>query len=143
MMKANAMPALKAAVKGNASTLSIPREVVRKHLSTAESCLLAEVTVQRPTGALQTREFDVIVGAPPEVTDVDADSPYYAGTLAIFGHMHHGMPESLTFAVPLPKKPAAFHGLEAAQVPVNIRVVATRARDIAPLLKAVTVRVMQ
>jgi tyrosinase len=134
---------LKAIVKGNASTLAIPREVVRKHLSGAESCLMAEVTVQRPSGSSHTRELDVIVGAPDGVTQVDADSPYYAGTMAFFGHMHHAMSEEVTFAVPLPKKPTAFHSLEAAQVSINIRVVPAYAHEMATLLKAVTLRVMQ
>jgi tyrosinase len=140
-LKGHPMLSLKATVKGNASTLSVPREVMRTHLSRAESCLLAEVTVQRPSST--TRELDVIVGAPAGVTQVEADSPYYAGTMAFFGHMHHAMSEEVTFAVPLPKKPTLFHSLEAAQVPVDIRVIPAHAHGTPPVLKAVTLRVMQ
>ena len=95
-----------------------------------------------------TREFDVIVGAPEGVTKVDADSPYYAGTIAFFGFMRHGMmdhdmAESATFAVPLPKRREAFKGLEAAQVSVSIRVVPTQGKGKPTPLKGVAVRSVQ
>jgi len=115
---------------------------VQKHLSGAESCLMAEVTVQTPTGSSPTREFDVIVGAPEGVTKVEADSPYYAGTIAFFGHMHHAG-ATTTFAVPLPKKRTIFRNLEATNVAVNIRVIPAHAGGTPTPLKSVTVRVMQ
>ena len=39
----------------------------------------------------KSSEFDVMVGA-PDVTQVSADSPYYAGTIAFFGSMMHRCP---------------------------------------------------
>ncbi|HEV7486715.1 MAG TPA: tyrosinase family protein [Thermoanaerobaculia bacterium] len=140
-LKSHAMQSLKATVKENASSLTVPRDVVRKHLSGAESCLMAEVTVESPSGSSPTREFDVIVGAPEGVTQVEADSPYYAGTIAFFGHMHHA--GLATFAVPLPKKRTIFRNLEATNVTVNIRVIPAHAGETPTALKAVTVRVMQ
>jgi tyrosinase len=141
-LKSHPMLSLKGVVTGNASTLAVPRDVVRNHLSGAEPCLMAEVTVKRPSGSSPTREFDVIVGAPENVTHVEPGSPYYAGTMALFGHMHHAMSEEVTFAVPLPKKAAAFHNLQAAQVSVNIRVVPAHAGQAGTPLDAVTIRVM-
>jgi tyrosinase len=139
----HAVSTLKAGVKANVAAFTLPREVVKKHLSAAESCLFAEVTVQRPSGSAASREFDVIVGAPESVTQVEADSPYYAGTLAFFGHAHHGMGEEVTFSVPLPKKPTIFRNLQAAAVSIVIRVIPAHPKGTATPLKAVTVRVMQ
>ena len=133
--------ALKAEVKGHAASLTVPREAVQEHLSAAEPTLVAAVTVQRPTSS-SSREFDVIVGAPAGVTEVNADSPYYAGTIAFFGPTMSGMGMSpdATFAVPLPQKREAFHNLAAANVSVNIRVVPAHVHGRATALKAVSVR---
>jgi tyrosinase len=144
-LKSHARLSLKAEVKGHTATLAVPREAVNEHLASAAATLIAEVTVQRPSAASFTREFDVIVGAPADVTHVEADSPYYAGTIAFFGHMSHPMEmaEDASFAVPLPKRPEAFHNLEAAQVSVNIRVVPAQPRGKPTPLKAVSVRSVQ
>jgi len=79
------------------------------------------------------------------VTQVGADSPYYAGTIAFFGSMMSGMKMShdATFAVPLPKRPAAFRtlALGAAQnARVEIRVVPSNGQGgPAPVLKSFSV----
>jgi tyrosinase len=136
---------LKAEVKGHTASVAISREAVNEHLSSSGSSLIVQVTVQRPSPSSFTREFDVIVGAPPDVMQVDADSPYYAGTIAFFGHMNHTMEmvEEATFAVPLPKRREAFGSLAAAQVSLNIRVVPAQARGKSTALKAVSVRSVQ
>jgi len=80
------------------------------------------------------------------VTQVDAGSPYYAGTIAFFGNMMHmhQMPLDATVAVPLPKAPQAFHNLgAAANASVNIRVVPSQPHgEKPPLLKSVSVRAL-
>ena len=55
---------------------------------------MAEVTLPWANAMSAAREFDVLVGAPPDVMRVGADSPYYAGTSAFFGNMMQmkGMP---------------------------------------------------
>jgi tyrosinase len=146
--KPSAKVSVKGEVKGRTGSVSVPRAAVNEHLASEAPTLMAEVTVQRPSPFSVTREFDVIVGAPEGVTQVDADSPFFAGTIAFFGFMRHGMmdmemAESATFAVPLPKRREAFKGLEAAQVSVNIRVVPTQGKGKATPLKAVAVRSVQ
>jgi len=145
LLKLPAKPLMKGEMKGHAASISVPRATVNEHLASAALSLIAEVTVQRPSPSSSTREFDVIVGAPAGVTQVDADSPYYAGTIAFFGHMNHAMAmgEEATFAVPLPKRPEAFHNLLAAQVSVDIRVVPSHGHGKATTLRAVSVRSMQ
>jgi tyrosinase len=143
LLKSHARLLLKGEMNGHTGSIAVPRAAVNEHLSSAAAAsLIAEVTVQRPSASSFTREFDVIVGAPAGVTQVDADSPYYAGTIAFFGHMSHVMSEDATFAVPLPKRRAVFHNLEAAQVSVNIRVVPAQAHGKATTLKAVSIRAM-
>ena len=129
-------------MKGNAATVTLPAGEVTNHLTDAQEALIALVTLPRPDAASSNRDFDVLVGAPPEVNQVGADSPYYAGTVAFFGGMMHmrGMSSDATFLVPLPKRKEAFRGLtaEAKSVAVNIRVVPSGGG--ASVLKAATVR---
>jgi tyrosinase len=141
-------PLVRGVVKGNTATLAVPAEAVREHLAAAGGAsLVAEVTLPHPSASSVEREFDVLVNAPAGVTEVGADSPYYAGTIAFFGKMMgmEGMAMDATFAVPLPKAPQAFRGLTAAanNTAVNIRIIPTqrRARR-APALKAVSVRAL-
>jgi tyrosinase len=142
-----AKPPLRGVVKGNTASVGVPTAAIKNHLAAPlGASLIAEVTLPRPSGTSSAREFDVIVGAPANVTQVDADSPFYAGTIAFFGnmtHMHH-MPADATFAVPLPKAPQAFHNLEAATTAsVNIRVVPSHPHgEKPPLLKSVLVRAL-
>jgi tyrosinase len=121
------MAAVRGLMKGNAASVMLSKGAVNTHLTEdAPATLIALVTVPRPTAGSPGREFDVLVGAPDGVNQVGTDSPYYAGTAAFFGGMHHmaGMTEDATFLVPLPKHKEAFKGLgAAANVAVSIRVV--------------------
>ena len=89
------------------------------------------------------REFDVLVNAPANVTQVSADSPYYVGTIALFGPTMPRMKMSTdtSFAVPLPKTLQAFTALdEANNATLHIRVVPSqRQGGPSPALKAVSV----
>jgi tyrosinase len=129
LLTKHAKVSVKGEMKGRTASLAVPRAAMNEHLEGAAPTLIAAVTVQRPSQTSAAREFDVIVGAPPDVTQLGPDSPYYAGTIAFFGHMTHpmAMSEDVTFAVPLPKHREAFHNLAAAQVSVNIRLVPVQA----------------
>ena len=84
----------------------------------------------------------MLVNAPPGVTNVAADSPYYAGTFAFFGGVMHGMHMSAdaSFAVPLRKTLRAFTALGAANnTTLRIQVVPSRGQGPAAVLKAVSV----
>lgn len=139
---------LKGNVKGNVGSLSVPAEAIRNHLAaTTGPALMAQITLPHPnTNSGAGREFDVLVGAPEDVQQVKADSPYYAGTIAFFGHMAHmeGHAMDASFAVPLPKSPEAFtRALAATPAPLSIRIVPTHApRDKAPALKAVSMHTL-
>ncbi len=118
--------AIKSVRSADAATVVIPSALIQSHLAkAAPRTLIAEITLERPSGLSNTREFDVIVNAPAGVTQVDADSPYYAGTLAFVGPVMSGMEMSheATFAVPLPKKLEAFTTLKAASAKLDIRLV--------------------
>ena len=78
--------------------------------------LVVQVTVPRPMSGAATREFDVLINAPPGTTAAPPDSPYYAGTISFFGFMH-GMSGEATFIVPLPRNLPASNG------PLHVRVV--------------------
>src|SRR5207245_3852693 len=92
------------------------------------------------------REFDVVVGAPAEVAQVGADSPYYAGTIAFFGNMMRmeGSPTDATFAVPLPRAPEAFHAfVEAKNALLNVRILPAQGRgEKVPALKSASIRAL-
>jgi tyrosinase len=139
-----AAPPVKGRVKGNAGSVVVPRAAVESHLADTQARpLVAAVTLPRPGGISTARSFDVLVNAPAGVTQVAADSPYYAGTIAFFGPTMPGMHMSTdaTFAVPLPKKPEAFAALGAARnATLNIRVVPARGQGgAAPTIKALSV----
>lgn len=148
LLKRRARPPVRGVVRGNTAALSVPSEAVREHLAATQQggTLFAEITVPHPGPNSIDREFDVIVGAPAGVTEVDADSPFYAGTIAFFGKMRSmaGMAMDATFSVPLPKAPQAFRGLgAAANTSVNVRIVPTNRRSRRPpVLKAVSVRAL-
>ena len=140
----HAITPMRAIVKGSTASVAIPASNVNQHLSaTVAPSLIAEITVQGSAIQASGREFDVLVGAPADVTQVGADSPYYAGTIAFFGHTMNmtGMSRATTFTVPLPKAPEAFHNLRnAARVSVNIRIVPSHGHgEPVPALKAVTI----
>ncbi|MDR2961792.1 MAG: tyrosinase family protein [Stenotrophomonas sp.] len=124
LLKTAAQPAAAGAVRlvrgtrsDGAVRVAIPDEAVRAHLASAgPRQLIAEVTLERPRGLNNTREFDVLINAPAGTTSVSADSPYYAGTVSFFGPSMPGMDHShpTTFAVPLPQKLGALQALNAA-----------------------------
>jgi tyrosinase len=141
---ANRPPTLTAAINNNSGTVTVPRAAIQNHLAaTAQRPLIAQVTLPRPGGLATAREFDVLVNAPPGVTNTGPDTPYYAGTVAFFGPTMPGMNMSMdtTFAVPLPKALPAFTKLgAAANATLDIRVAPSRGRrGPAPVLKAVSV----
>ena len=140
---ASKAPPVKGNVKGNAASVVMPRATVQNHLAENARPLMAEITLPRPAGRSTAREFDVLINAPPDVTQVAADSPYYAGTLAFFGPLMPGMKMAMdaSFAVPLPKKPDAFPGLAAANnATLNIRVVPSHGQGgPAPAIKSLSV----
>jgi tyrosinase len=135
---------VKGLMKGNAASLVLSANAITAHLADNSSApLVALVTLPRPTGSSSNRQFDVLVGAPADATHVNADSPYYAGTVSFFGGMMHmpGMSSDATFLVPLPKRKEAFAGLAAGKsVAVSIRVVPSGGG--ASVLKAATVRAL-
>jgi tyrosinase len=137
-----AAPPVKGTVKANVGSVAVSSAMIQSHLAdTLPRPLMAEVTLPRPSGTSTAREFDVLVNAPPGVTQVSADSPYYAGTIAFFGPMMPGMKMSTdaTFAVPLPKTLQAFTALTAARTTLNIRVVPSHGQGQTPQLKGVSV----
>lgn len=146
-LRTNPSKLVKGIVKRNTASLVLPMDAVKEHLaSPAAPSLIAEVTLPRPASGSPGREFDVVVGAPEDITEVSASSPYYAGTIAFFGNIMNmnGMSADAAFAVPLPRAPEAFHALTNVEtVPVNIRVLPSRpSGQKAPALKAVSIRAM-
>ena len=118
--------ATKGSVSANVASVELPNALIKRHLAgQLPRPLIAEITLPRPTGLSNTREFDVLVNAPDDLTQVAADSPYYAGTIAFFGPVMPGMKMSAdaTFAVPLPKTLQAFTQLGATHTRLNIRIV--------------------
>jgi tyrosinase len=139
-----ATPLLRGTVKANVGSVAISNAAIRSHLAETQSRpLVAQVTLPHPAGTSSAREFDVLVNAPAGITQVAADSPYYAGTIAFFGPMMPGMKMSAdaTFAVPLPKKLQAFTTLSAtSNTTLSIRVVPSHGQGgPAPRLKGVAV----
>ena len=104
--------------------------------------LVAEITLPHPAAGSSARTFAVLVGAPADATQVGADSPYFAGTIAFFGHMRGmpGMSHDATFVVPLPARTQAFGTTAAAGSQVNIRVVPAHGNGPAPAIKALSIR---
>ncbi len=141
---AKVTPPVKGNLKANVASVVMPTATIQSHLSdTIPGPLVAEITVARPAGTSSAREFDVLINAPAGVTQVAADSPYYAGTIAFFGPMMPGMNLSteVTFAVPLPKTLQAFTAPSATnKATLNIRVVPSNGpAAAAPALRAVSV----
>ena len=143
---------LTGSVKDNTASVAVPAAAIKKHLAAATGpALFAKITLPHPDSTSSvTREFDVIVGAPSDVTQVNADSPYYAGTIAFFGNMTgmKGMPMDATFTVPLPKAPQAFAEAlaaapNAAPPSISIRVVPSHGkRGKGPALKSVSMHAL-
>ena len=85
--------------QGATGTVTVGSALVSEAASGGATTLVVKVTLPHP-GTGPQRNFDVLVNAPPGVTSVDADSPYYAGTIAFFGGMRHGAMDT-TFTLPL------------------------------------------
>lgn len=138
---------VQATLKDNTAFVVLPTTAIREHLASATvPSLLAEVTIERSAKSSTTREFDVIVGAPPDLTSVTADSPYYAGTIAFFGSMSHmrDMPMRATFSVPLPNTRQVFGNLQAREnVEVSIRVVPSQGGGNPPVLRELKVHLLR
>ena len=67
--------------KGNTASVAVPRAAIEAHLSDLiPRPLMAQVTLPHPGPASSGRSFDVLVGAPGQVTEAAADSPFFAGT---------------------------------------------------------------
>jgi tyrosinase len=90
-------------LKGQVGVVAVPAALLKQATeSKTGRTLVAQVTLPHPSAPSAQRNFDVLVNAPPGVTSVDADSPYYAGTIAFFGYMPHRAMDA-TFHVPLTK----------------------------------------
>lgn len=139
----HAVASAKGLMQGNTATVTLPTNAVTAYLGAGSTeSLIALITVPHPTAESPNRRFDVVVGAPSEVNQISADSPYYAGTISFFGGEMHmrGMSSDATFLVPLPKRREAFKGLGASSETVTIRVVPSGGG--ASVLKAVTVQAL-
>lgn len=137
----------KATLKKGVAALSLAAPMTKAVDANAPARpVVATITVSRPTEPSSPREFDVLVNAPPEVTSVEADSPYYGGTVAFFGPPMHGMKHDTTFAVPLPSKLQALQAQSSlkgakAALKLELRLAPSTAKDKAPpALKAATLR---
>ena len=108
------------------------------------------MTLPHPSATSSVRSFDVLVNAPPGVTQGSTDSPYYAGTIGFFGAMTAmKMSHDATFVVPLPKKLQAFAAPSApnnappsatSKTTLNIRLVPSQGQSgPAPNIKAISV----
>jgi tyrosinase len=138
------VPPIKGNLKANTASVVVPTATIQSRLAdTLPRPLMAQITVPRPAATSSAREFDVLVNAPAGVTQVGADSPFYAGTIAFFGPTMPGMKMSpdVTFAVPLPRTLQAFTALAATnRTALNIRVVPSHGQAApAPVLRAVSI----
>ena len=88
----------------------------------------------------------MIVGGPEDLTQVTADSPYYAGTMAFFGPtmQMEGMSHDATFVVPLPKTLSALQNVAPSKdVQLKMRVVPAHGpRKNVPALKGISVNIV-
>jgi tyrosinase len=135
---AAAAPRLLAAGQGNTGRVTLPRLA-------AQARLLAAVTSPRPAAG-GGRSFDVLLNAPPGVTRVAADSPFFAGRVAFFGPTMANMQGPVTFLVPLPgtQSGAQVKALAAtnANTTLNVAVVPARGSGPAPTVEGVFIQVL-
>ncbi|WP_186115652.1 tyrosinase family protein [Burkholderia gladioli] len=129
---------LKGVLSASGASVAVPTELIRSYLGDEQQpAPIASITLRRPEGDSIDREFDVLVNAPADVTRVEADSPYYAGTVAFFGPTMHGMKmaHDATFALPLPRALGAFANPSgaAASARLDVRVVPSGAAGGKPL----------
>jgi tyrosinase len=126
------------AVQGNTGRVTLPRLA-------AQARLVAAVTLPRPAAG-GGRSFDVLVNAPPGVTRVAANSPFFAGRVAFFGPTMANMQGPVTFLVPLPgtQSGARVKALATANAntTLNVTVVPARGSGPAPAIEGVAVQVL-
>ena len=147
LVSKEASPPIRGKVKANVGAVEVPRDTLQGFLSDRPpGSLIAEVTFPRPEGMSTAREFDVLINAPENLVHVNADSPYYAGTVALFGPTMSNMrmAPDVTFAVPLRKTLQPFSAFSAEKsTTLNIRVVPSQGQGgSAPALKAVSLRAL-
>jgi tyrosinase len=143
VMAKAAAASIQGTAKGSSGSVRAETNQIERHLASPDSRpMTVSLTVTRPQESSTAREFDVLVNAPPGVTQVSADSPYYAGTVAFFGPPMRAMamPMDSTFVVPLPKRRETFLSTQgAAKQEVNIRIVPSQGKDAhAPTLKGLS-----
>ena len=138
-------PAVKGTMKAGLASVILPA-APRLAANAPARPLVALITVPRSADPSSARQFDVLVNAPPDVTEVSADSPYYGGTVSFFGPAMAGMAHEATFAVPLSptlkalSAPTPAKGVKAGTL-LEIRLAPSSAKDKpAPTLKAVSVQ---
>jgi tyrosinase len=134
-----------ATLRGQAAAANVSAQALQQHLrANMPPVLFAEITVDRPAkpaGQL----FQVLVGAPANMTHATADSPFFAGTISFFGHSaahggHMGGDNATqTFLIPLPQQAAVFQP-SGNTAGVNIRVVAANSATAAPVVRSVAIR---
>ncbi|MFP8966183.1 tyrosinase family protein [Pokkaliibacter sp. CJK22405] len=119
----NTMAPVKANIMNNEATLSLPSQAVMAHQQ-AKAQLVVEIVLPRPTGNSSQREFDILVNAPDDVTEVFADSPYYAGTIAFFGPPMHGMhmAQNASFHIALPQTLLVMKNAAGQGSPANLKI---------------------
>jgi tyrosinase len=133
---------IKGAASAAGASVVVPARLIHALLEDeSRPALVASVTVPRPQGLSTAREFDILVNAPADVTRVDANSPYYAGTIAFFGPAMHGMAMShdAAFSLPLPRTLGAFANVTGENVTLNVRVVPS---DVGVAPRAVPLRAL-
>ena len=78
-------------------TLGVPSALILSAASGNTQPLLARITLALPSAS--HRRLHVFLNAPGDARQLSSDSPFFAGTLAMFGH--HTMAGNITFTVPL------------------------------------------
>src|SRR5258708_12969600 len=77
-----AKPPLRGVLKGSTASVIVPTDAIKSHLaSTQAASLIAQVTLPEPGAMSSVREFDVVVGAPADMTHVDPHTPYSPATI--------------------------------------------------------------
>jgi tyrosinase len=138
-------------LKNNGASATVPNDVAKnQNADTIEPSMFVQVTIPRSAMTEGKREFDVIVGAPPNATDIGPDSPYFAGTISLFGGMHmKGMTGGdATFTIPVPRKispmvtaPKGAAVGAAGSSSLSVRVVPSGGHGKAPAIREIVVAV--
>lgn len=121
-----------AKMSNGAAVLELPQSLIKSHVANMlPSSLIAEITLERPSGLGGGREFDVLLNAPENLPQAQW-SNYTVGTIAFFGppmSHHPGMSHITTFLLPLSRSVPVLQNLTAADAAkVNLRVVPRHGR---------------